>query len=64
LLISKRLAKEVPLIPNSRTAQKIIGSTHSKKEGQTLQNNGGQALDLLTIALKPDSNKPIYQEIL
>jgi hypothetical protein len=23
-----------------------------------LQNNGGQALDLLTIALKTDSNKP------
>jgi len=39
LLISKRLAKEVLLIPNSRTAQKIIGSTHSKKEDQALQKN-------------------------
>ena len=29
-----------------------------------LQNNGGQALDLLTIALKPDSNKPMHLGIL
>ncbi len=29
-----------------------------------LQNNGGQALDLLTIALKTDSNKPMRWGIL
>jgi hypothetical protein len=34
-------------------------NTADKKDGgQARQNNGGQVLDLLTIALKTDSNKP------
>jgi hypothetical protein len=37
---------------------------HHKDGGQALHKDGGQALDLLTIGLKTDSNKPIHLGIL
>jgi len=43
----------------SRPARQSATKTADKNNGgQARQNNGGQALDLLTIALKTDSNKP------
>jgi len=40
------------------------GQVRQRNGVQALQKKGGQALHLLTIALKPHSNKTIYQEIL
>jgi hypothetical protein len=40
------------------------GQALHKDGGQALHKDGGQALDLLTIGLKTDSNKPIHLGIL
>jgi len=40
------------------------GQALHKDGGQALQKHGGRALDLLTTALKTDSNKPMHLGIL